>query len=487
MLRPNFTKELFPQKSLVFMLGSSGCYMLKGLFRCLSSIVDLKQSKFVQMLAIDADDPKKNTGDVLALNQIFHCYYRNLQEVLIRPDLQYIINRINPEYLPGNSLVEPLIPESTIEGAGAVPAAGLLSFCSRREAFLRKLNAMDKAFEDETPWITLKDNSYTVETQTEGLRVVIVCSRCGGAGSGMAIELAAQIRNFYKELNPRIVGIFLGSSIFNRDADIPKSGAAMRKRNDFEFLMSLQRFSLKNLTYRVDEEGHVVQCPLFDIAFCLDQASNHPDVRRTFNSRWDAFHAAAELACHLILSRAGAEIFSAWSNNQNGYLNRYPEKQLRVGEALVPNQPTIISSVGLNTMEISSEDIFDYLAKKLTREVVQSLVGALDKPVPRREIIRSAVELRDRLQLTPEGILNALGGNEDMPKIAPTQFFDQPGQVFDEAVVDKIRQFVNDVPTKVRTDINPEAKKDELVKSTMGEIAQLIQNMIIKGQAALVN
>jgi len=138
MPRPNFTKQLFPQKSLVFGVGSSGCQILKDAFLYLSSMVDMKRSKFVQMLAIDADDPNKETGEVLAPNQNFHCYYEDLQEVLQAPHLQYIVNRINPEYLKGNSSVPPFIPTKTKEGAGAIPAAGLLSFCAQREDFLKK-------------------------------------------------------------------------------------------------------------------------------------------------------------------------------------------------------------------------------------------------------------------------------------------------------------------------------------------------------------
>jgi len=300
---------------------------------------------------------------------------------------------------------------------------------------------MDKAFEYQIEWITLKDNSYTPETQTKGLLVVIACSSCGGAGSGMAFKLAAQIKHFYKGLNPRIVGIFLGSSIFNNEPDI-QDNEEMRKRNDFEFLMQLQKYSLARETYRVNQEGKVVQCPIFDVAFYIDQSSNHPDVQRPFNSRYEAFHASAEMISHLVLSGVGSKLFSNWSNHQSEFQSRFPEKPSRLGDTFVPNQPRTYSSFGLETRRISSEEILNYLAKGITLWVVQRLVGALDQPVPRQEIICAAMTLSERLQLTPEGILNALGRDVKMPEISPTQFFDRSGQVVGESVIANIRQFI---------------------------------------------
>jgi hypothetical protein len=187
MFQPNFTQVLFPRQSFVFGAGSSGSEILKYVVLYLASVLDMKQSRFVQFLALDADKPERYTGKALAREKRFQCYYERLDDLLRNaPQLEYIVEQLNPEYL---SLDPPFIRSKTAEGAGAIPLAGLLSFLSRRGCFQRKLRAMDNAVEAQC---TLKQevaDRYILNPVDAHPLVIVVGSRCGGAGAGMTFEL----------------------------------------------------------------------------------------------------------------------------------------------------------------------------------------------------------------------------------------------------------------------------------------------------------
>ena len=249
----------------------------------------------ISLLSIDVTEPENEDiemedGTRLLLDP-------NKERVVIQvPNPANLAEDINPhilEWWPENTLVAAIR-----SGATQIRPRGRLALFAKYEEVLERIR---KAVEKVTTAQSLNDVYKMGWRRAEqlGIEVYIVNSVAGGTGSGMALDIAFNIRKLVHQ-DSNITGMLVLPRIFNSDPGIrqkPNSYAALK---EIEFFMKIKKGEQYIINYgdaplRIDK-------PPFDLLFLVDALTE----RRTYiKDREELFAVIAEALYVQIGSQIG--------------------------------------------------------------------------------------------------------------------------------------------------------------------------------------
>jgi hypothetical protein len=246
----------------------------------------------VSFLSIDIVDPE--TPFIQASNG---------QSVALDPFTErFVIGGASPEDWLENKQIAQWFPSNIKlaairEGASQIRACGRLRLFSRYTEIVTTIkNAIFKATNHRN-LKELDDSGISLSCQS-GINVYIISSLAGGAGSGMLLDVAFNVRNLC-DATTDITGILVMPRVFNygpRTRHEPNAYAALK---EVEFFMKIRETHSLTIDYGVDSIQ--VTEPPFDFTFLVDNLNE----QKIHLNRDDMFSVVGEGIYLLIASRIG--------------------------------------------------------------------------------------------------------------------------------------------------------------------------------------
>ena len=361
----------------------------------------------VGFLVVDVDPSLPRAPDlqsVLSPAEMCHLSQRELpshvQEEIRRhveqgTELKWVGERIPP----GEMTLE---YNNFIKGAERYRQAGLLAYLweERRAGVTASLhNALEEVTAHARGAVSL--------------RVFLICSICGGAGSGMLIDAAYLARGLgydYSAGSCDVSAALVLPGVFRRVVDVPtyvdlqRNALATLTELDYFMYPKSQRISRTCDPNDVDwplrsaaRAGHLLdtQWPIFQSVFLMDNQRNNGD---TLGGTETVFPAVADMLARLSGDQVGDRLQENLNNAKAG-LRRHLYRQDNLGQDM-PHY----SSLGLARIVLPVRRMAIEAASILSGDVLVKLQGGTERPA--EAAVADAVR---SLELEPAAMTQALG------------------------------------------------------------------------------
>jgi len=271
-------------------------------------------------------------------------------------------------------------------------------------AFIDKLRAATDALQqieniEKTEAMSTDRMRYIVERGS--VRVVIVFSTCGGAGSAMAFDVAYLCRHLLRGSNPTIIGIALLPPVL--DKAIKNETQTQREKiraNTYAWFKESGHL-LENPYWHVEyPEGApvTIQATPFDLHFVVDLGNQAGD---RLNSADDVYTMVAQ-AIFLDTGSSIAGAIRGFNANVSVLLEEFKGKQ------------RAYSSLAAASLIYPVEKILSYCSARLSQAMIRH--GLLARPDP-NQVAEATSALLGRLRLRDAQVLDALLADRRVPNL----------------------------------------------------------------------
>ena len=291
-MKNNVQIHTLSQPSLFIGLGGTGVDTLRMLKHAL---LEKGESipPHIQFLGIDTTSQgRKNKFDILGGDEFITAQVREPEKYVSR-----LLHHPIQEWWPGIRKTR----NSIHSGAGQVRAVGRL-------ALHKNLQVVKKAIKEKIDRIAqINVNAYRRETQLGASNVIhiyIVCSLCGGTGSGMFLDVSLLCQHFLDRRDSKVTGIFLLPEIFAHGTGTNNIYAnTYAALLELDHIMSISENNMETVAFSHDFALEVDNPP-FDWIYMVDKQSE----KAGFVNDLDTLkHFIAEELQLMLLSEIGDE------------------------------------------------------------------------------------------------------------------------------------------------------------------------------------
>lgn len=232
------------------------------------------------------------------------------------------------------------------------------------------------------------------------LEAYIVCSICGGAGSGMMIDMAAMLRDFARVNNHEltIYGIFATGDVYQKFKDIKIAAHQRILANTYACIRDLQYIQNKKSDHNQAKgtpllldypNGQIkIDRELFDLV-CLVQGSNRYG-RPTIVSQEQLNHFLASTMFLMSTTPLGADKKSVWINPKSGH---------DMTNKFVDGAPRSFSSIGYSKLMYPEKEFVNYMHGLYGEEILKHFMHAVQMKVPaQKQKDPTAIDLGDYIK-----------------------------------------------------------------------------------------
>lgn len=352
--------------TLVVGLGGSGVETARRLKRILHE--RYKVNSLISFLFVDTDDAVYSSDPELAPVQQNECAsiaVRNPERLIDEMKRGANLHPYFEQFL-GEGIDVVLLRDAT--GAAGIRPVGRFAFhASFSNIFAHSITpAMQRIMEVRTlasaMMLGAEQNIEVVHSQP---RIYIVCSVCGGTGSGIFMDTAVVLRYLMEQyhLDGEIVGIFYLPSVFSHEHGISPSLMEVIEANayaslmEIEFLCNPDNLERADLRFLYPMIGEVrLKEPLFDEVFLVEGTNSNG---AGLTSKRDAFEMVARSLMLDIGSPLGARARSA-KRNSRAVIETIPCPETQA--------PRMMNSLAVTNLAVPIEELLRYCASRAVEE-----------------------------------------------------------------------------------------------------------------------
>lgn len=274
--------------------------------------------------------------------------------------------------------------QAIMAGAFTRRAAGRFAFFVNADMINRTLQAVVNRVSSADVEGKMEDLRLRLASDSP-TRVYIICSVCGGTGSGMFLDTAYVLRRLLSDQFPQDIethGVLV--------TDFPGASNALRA-NAYAALTELNYFTLDDTRFTAQYPGGFevnTTEPPFSLAYLLASTSEGGEVIRSIDDLTDMI--AESLFC-----MACTEASGTFDEALVGFAGRAP---VSAEGALRGSRPAHFSSMGLQTIAIPKQWILDRWGSDLCARILEGMIsgseGLTDKPITAARDVVTAIGAR---------------------------------------------------------------------------------------------
>lgn len=363
--------------------GGSGAKILAQAYQYLNELIEVENSRYVNFLIVDSDDPAK----ILDKHHMprkygHHFYYTDLNKFKEDSSYKFVAERRFPRYLGR------LPVNSSDLGSGVCRLFGMCSLIDNMDQFEAVIDASLTSILDgpQDKIRTREEIETSFNDSAKRIYIYFVGSSAGGTASGMMLDAMALTRHYCNEgskFNVNIDAVIVEPSVFVDDREISRD-------KDFRDQALANSYAFKKeLNYYSENSFEIKQFPnalptkvirdngLLDRIFLIESKTYGKEYNIT--SADDAFHTAAEMCFHFALSPIVGQLESFAPNIRDQMMKKYPidtvEHKNFKDDGIVKrlSRRKLFSSFGVCSFLTPSSSIKRYLTASYTSTVVKSL------------------------------------------------------------------------------------------------------------------